>query len=103
MFKGRNIQEFSVGDTSTLHPSEALLLIGGVHIGATALLDIHLIWFGIAFFDKKDFFQLYFFLQFLVIDTLDPEPDPYSYPDPDSLEMLNPIQLIRIHNTAFNM
>jgi hypothetical protein len=31
-------------------------------------------------------FKLYFFLQFLVIETLDTDP----YPDPDSLEMLVP-------------
>jgi hypothetical protein len=30
--------------------------------------------------------QPYFFLQFLVIETLDPDP----YPDPDSFEMLDP-------------
>jgi hypothetical protein len=39
-------------------------------------------------------FQLYFYLQFLVIMTMDPdwEPDPESDPylDPDSLEMQDP-------------
>jgi hypothetical protein len=35
---------------------------------------------------KKDTFVVIFFLQFLVIKTLDPDPEP----DPDSLEMLDP-------------
>jgi len=48
--------------------------------------------------------ELYFFLlQFSVIKTLNPEPDPY----PDSLEMLDPEpqpdSMIRIHNTAWQV
>jgi hypothetical protein len=44
-------------------------------------------------FDQKRYnkiLQLYF-LPFLVIKTLDPEQDldPYRYPEPDSLEMLD--------------
>jgi hypothetical protein len=38
------------------------------------------------FLIKKDTFVVIFFLQFLVIKTLDPDPEP----DPDSLEMLDP-------------
>jgi hypothetical protein len=41
---------------------------------------------------KKENISAVFF-QFLVIETLD------QYPDPDSLEMLDPVR-IRIHNTA---
>ncbi len=35
---------------------------------------------------------MFFVLQFLVIKTLDPDPNPYpdQYPDTDSLEMLDP-------------
>jgi hypothetical protein len=49
----------------------------------------------ITIFDPKkiyNYFQPYFFLQFLVIKTLGPDPDPDSLKilDPDSLEMLDP-------------
>jgi hypothetical protein len=47
------------------------------------------------FFDQKmreKNFQLHFFLQFLVIKALDPDPDSLEMldPDQDSLEMLDP-------------